>query len=94
MNFFELNFSSLKQIFFELFFLVSYSKLCEVYDAKRKKLKKKFLHRKKDRETVIGYTFRVGYIYRADFKLLQNLRSDFATSYLLKLCENKFRESF
>jgi hypothetical protein len=29
-------------------------------------LKKKFLHRKKYREMVIGYTFRVGYIYRAD----------------------------
>jgi hypothetical protein len=29
-NFFELNFSPLKQNFFELFFLVSYSKLCEV----------------------------------------------------------------
>jgi hypothetical protein len=32
----------------------------------KKKLGKKFLHGKKDRETVIGYTFRVGYKYRAD----------------------------
>jgi hypothetical protein len=29
-NFFKLNFSPLKQTFFKLFFLVSYSKLCEV----------------------------------------------------------------
>jgi hypothetical protein len=37
---------------------------------KEKSWEKKFLHRKKDCETVIGYTFRVGYIYRADFKLV------------------------
>ncbi len=33
---------------------------------KGKKSKKKFFNGKKDGETVIGYTFRVGYIYRAD----------------------------
>jgi hypothetical protein len=36
----------------------------------KKKVEKKFLHRKKDRETVIGYTFRVGYIYRADCNII------------------------
>ncbi len=36
--------------------------------CEKKKVEKNFLHRKKDREMVIGYTFRVGYIYRADCK--------------------------
>ncbi len=44
MNFFELNFSSLKQNFFELCFLVSYSKLCEVcakFKMQKEKSRKK-----------------------------------------------------
>jgi hypothetical protein len=40
--------------------------------CKKKKVEKKFLHRKKDREMVIGYTFRVGYIYRADCIYAEN----------------------
>jgi hypothetical protein len=37
---------------------------------KKKKVEKQFFNGKKDDETVIGYTSRVGYIYRADCKAL------------------------
>ncbi len=59
--------------------------------CKKKKLKKKFLHRKKDRETVIGYTFRVGYIYRADCNCSHSL--DSVSLRVLKAFKitNKFR---
>ncbi len=41
--------------------------------TKKKKVKKNFLHGNKDGDMVIGYTFRVGYIYRADCILLTPL---------------------
>jgi hypothetical protein len=55
------------KFFFKHFFLVSNVKLWEIYIKTRKK-EKKFYMGKKDCEMLIGYTFRVGYTYRADCK--------------------------
>ncbi len=64
-NFFKLTFSRLKQNFFELFFLVFIAN-CAKFKMQQEKSWKKNFTWEKDREMVIGYTFRVGYIYRAD----------------------------
>jgi hypothetical protein len=64
--FFESPFSARSNIFFEFFLLVSNVKLCEICDKKRKKSQKSFSHGKKDGKVLIGYTFCVGYTYRAD----------------------------
>jgi hypothetical protein len=63
---FESTFSPRTNIFSEFFLLVSNVKLCEICDKKRKKLQKSFSHGKKDGKVLIGYTFCVGYTYRAD----------------------------
>ncbi len=80
-NLFEQNFSPLKLNFFELFFLVSYSKLCEVSEAE-KKSKTLFLHGKNDGEILIGYTFHVSYTYRADCTYFAGLWSYEHPSYM------------
>jgi hypothetical protein len=59
-NFFELNFSPLKQIFSNFFFLFHIANCAKFRMQKEKSWKKTFLRRKKDHEMVIGYTFRVG----------------------------------
>jgi hypothetical protein len=64
--FFLSPFSPRTNIFFEFFLLVSNVKLCEICDKKRKKSQKSFSHGKKDGKVLIGYTFCVGYTYRAD----------------------------
>jgi hypothetical protein len=64
--FFESPFSPRTNIFFEFVLLVSNVKLCEICDKKRKKLQKSFSHGKTDCKVLIGYTFCVGYTYRAD----------------------------
>ncbi len=51
----------------ENFSFVSSVKLWEIYDEKRKSWKKYFSMGKKDSERVIGYAFRIGYLYRANY---------------------------
>jgi hypothetical protein len=65
---FKSPFSPGTNIFFKFFLLVSNVKLCEICDEKRKKSQKSFLYGKKDGKMLIGYTFCVGYTYRADCK--------------------------
>jgi hypothetical protein len=70
--FFGKSFFTGNKFFFEFFLLVSYVKLWEIYDKKRKekKVAKIFSYGKKDGEMLIGYTFRVGYTYRADCRVI------------------------
>ncbi len=58
---FELNFSPLKQNFFELFLLFLIANCRKFKMKKEKKSKMLFLHSKNGGEILIGYTFRVGY---------------------------------
>jgi hypothetical protein len=55
-NGFKILYHHLKKMFLT-FLLVSTAKSLQVYD---KKVKNNFLHSKNGRETLIGYTFRVG----------------------------------
>jgi hypothetical protein len=66
-NFFLNDLFQWEHIFFpKIFFLFLMYNYRKFMMKKGKKSKKKFFNGKKDGETVIGYTFRVGYIYRAD----------------------------
>jgi hypothetical protein len=63
--FFKQNFLPLKQIFCKLFFLFLIAKSVK-FKMHKEKIKILFLHGKNCGERLTGYTFRVGYTYRAD----------------------------